>query len=109
MAQALPLAEAQQFHLNQQVILSNTDSNWLSKQTTILLNKNAETECHQSKFADISFIIGEDKKEFPAIRGIFAMQCPYFVTKLYSECDVSYGQKIIDDDINITEAAFKFI
>eukprot|EP01084_Bolivina_argentea_P152767 266416_1 len=107
MAQALPLAEAQQFHLNQQVILSNTDSNWLSKQTTILLNKNAETECHQSKFADISFIIGEDKKEFPAIRGIFAMQCPYWATKLYSEEGMS--QRIIEEDTNITETGFKFI
>eukprot|EP01083_Nonionella_stella_P039201 106615_1 len=82
---------------------------WLSTQTSSLLHKNARTEFHHPKFTDITFIIGNGKKEFPAIHGIFAMQCPYFATKLYSECDVSYGEKIIEDDINITEAAFKFI
>eukprot|EP01083_Nonionella_stella_P219903 787243_1 len=85
-------------------------SNSLSKQTIRLLNDNAKTECVECKFADISFIIGKDKKEFRAIRGIFAMQCPFWATKLYSgEAMITCGEKIIEEDTNITETGFKFI
>eukprot|EP01084_Bolivina_argentea_P038180 70608_1 len=87
-----------------------TVPNCLSQITATLLKENAKTEFQHSKFADITFIIGKEKKEFPVIRGIFAMQCPYFAKKWYhSEYEMHYGQKFVEDDINVTETGFKFI
>eukprot|EP01084_Bolivina_argentea_P186728 321775_1 len=73
--------------------------------------KNAESECMNGKFADITFVVGKDKNqtEFPAMRGIFAMHCSYFANKLFSEESFVFGQKIVEEDINVTPIAFRYI
>ena len=66
------------------------------------LHQNAVRECEADKFSDIHFIIGEQKSDFPAIRGIFAMHCPYFAEKM---ADVPF----VEDDMKVTAVGFTVV
>eukprot|EP00483_Globobulimina_turgida_P003856 UN03864 len=103
------------------VLIQNIENNNIINSNTHVLDDNAKRACLNVDISDVTFVVGKNSKEFPAIGGIFAMHSKYFRDILFGgeqnheakqeerrDVTMKNQQRRVTEQ-DVTELAFEFI